>query len=52
MRITERVHLVGSGSAVSELTGALDCHLYLVDGDDARALIGAGAGCDPDRVAE
>ncbi len=52
MRITERVHLVGSGSAGFDLTDALDCHVYLGDGSGAWALIDAGAGRDPDRVAE
>jgi hydroxyacylglutathione hydrolase len=44
MRLTEHVTLVASGTAGFDLTGPLDCHVYLVRGSDGSALIDAGAG--------
>jgi glyoxylase-like metal-dependent hydrolase (beta-lactamase superfamily II) len=46
MRLTEHIHLIGSGGMGFNLTDALDCHVYLVhDGDDA-VIVDAGAGVD------
>ncbi|GAA4690767.1 MBL fold metallo-hydrolase [Phytohabitans rumicis] len=50
MRLTEHVSLVGSGAAGFDLTDPLDCHVYLVRGERAAALIDAGAGRDPDAI--
>lgn len=44
MRLTEHVDLVGSGAAGFDLTDPLDCHVYLVRGERACALVDAGAG--------
>jgi glyoxylase-like metal-dependent hydrolase (beta-lactamase superfamily II) len=44
MQLTERVHLVGSGSFGFDLTDPYDCHIYLVDGGSELALIDVGAG--------
>lgn len=50
MRITERIHIVGSGRMGFDLTDAFDCHIYLIDGGDEYALIDAGAGRDVDQI--
>jgi hydroxyacylglutathione hydrolase len=44
MQLTERFHLVGSGSFGFDLTDPYDCHIYLVDGGSELALIDVGAG--------
>src|SRR5215470_8168679 len=44
MKLSERIHLVGSGAMGFDLTDAFDCHVYLIDGGDEMALIDAGAG--------
>lgn len=44
MKLTERIYLVGSGNMGFNLTDGYDCHVYLLDGGDALALIDAGAG--------
>lgn len=46
MKITERIHLVGSGRLGFCLTDDFDCHVYLLDGGDEYALIDAGGGRD------
>jgi len=50
MRLTEHVDLVGSGAAGFDLTDPLDCHVYLVRGARASALIDSGAGRDIDAI--
>ncbi len=50
MKLSERVHLVGSGDAGFGLTHECDCHVYLVDGNDSWAVIDAGAGMDSSRI--
>ena len=46
MRLTEYIHLIGSGRVGFDLTDEFDCHVYLIaDGDDA-VIIDAGAGVD------
>jgi len=52
VRITERIHLVGSGSAGFDLTDELDCHVYLIDGADSWALVDAGAGRGSELIVE
>lgn len=44
MQLTEHVYLVGSGSNGFGLSHDSDCHVYLIDGGSALALIDAGAG--------
>lgn len=46
MRLAAGVHLVGGGDNGFNLSGQLDCHVYLVDGGDELALIDAGLGWD------
>ena len=50
MRLTERVHVVGSGWLGFGLSHNLDCHVYLVDGLKEMALVDAGVGLDPERI--
>lgn len=50
MRITDRIHLVGSGRTGFDLTDAFDCHVYLLDGGDEYALVDTGAGREVDQV--
>ena len=48
VRITRDVYMVGSGQL--GLSNALDCHVYLLDGGEALALIDAGGGRKPERT--
>lgn len=50
MRLTERVHIVGSGWLGLGLSHDLDCHVYLINGGTELALIDAGVGLDLDRI--
>lgn len=52
MKVTERIHVVGSGKAGFNLTDPLDCHVYLLNGGDEYALIDAGAGIAPELIVE
>jgi hydroxyacylglutathione hydrolase len=52
MRITEHVHLVGSGATGFAMTDAFDCHVYLLDGGDELALVDAGAGMGAEAIVE
>ena len=46
MRLTDHIHLIGSGQMGFDLTHNLDCHVYLIhDGGDA-VIVDAGAGVD------
>jgi glyoxylase-like metal-dependent hydrolase (beta-lactamase superfamily II) len=48
MRLSERIHLVGSGAI--GLSHAGDCHVYLLDAGGELALIDAGCGEDTQRL--
>lgn len=50
MQLTERVHLVGSGSSGFGLTDRWDGHVYLLDGGEEAALVDAGLGRGVDRL--
>jgi glyoxylase-like metal-dependent hydrolase (beta-lactamase superfamily II) len=50
MRLTDRIHLVGSGMHGFGLTHPSDCHVYLVDGGSELALVDSGAGVDTPAV--
>jgi hydroxyacylglutathione hydrolase len=50
VRLTDEIHLVGSGSGGFDLTDPFDCHVYLVDGGDEAALIDAGIGTGTDAI--
>ena len=50
MKLSERVHLVGSGSNGFDLTDAYDCHVYLINGGDELALIDVGAGMGAEAI--
>lgn len=52
MRLTDRVYIVGSGTLGLGLSHELDCNVYLVNGQTEMALIDAGAGLEPHRIAE
>ncbi len=44
MRLSERVYLVGGGTLGFSLSEEHDCHVYVIDGGSALALVDAGAG--------
>ncbi len=44
MKIAEDIYLVGDGQI--RLSHKLDCHVYLIDGDEELALIDAGVGLE------
>lgn len=44
MQLTDRVHLVGSGSSGFDLTDEWDAHAYLLHGGEQAALVDAGLG--------
>ena len=46
MKLTDRVYLIGSGDFGFNMTHALDCHVFLVDGGGELALIDAGIGLE------
>lgn len=50
MKLTEHIHLVGSGTLGFGMSHDLDCHVYLINGGSEAALIDAGAGLDLDRI--
>jgi len=50
MRLTEGIHVVGSGSLGFDLTDSFDCHVYLLDGGDELALVDAGAGLSAEAI--
>jgi glyoxylase-like metal-dependent hydrolase (beta-lactamase superfamily II) len=50
MKISDRVHLVGSGLFGFDMTDAYDCHIFLLDGGDELALIDAGAGMGAEAI--
>lgn len=52
MKLTERVHLVGSGNLGFDLTDPFDCHIFLVDGGSELALVDVGAGMGAEAVIE
>ena len=50
MRLTEEIHLVGSGSGGFDLTDPSDCHVYLLDAGSEAALVDAGIGAAADEI--
>ncbi len=52
MKLTDRVHVVGSGTLGFGLSHGLDCHVYLVNGESEMALVDAGVGLAPERILE
>ncbi|MBX3028867.1 MAG: MBL fold metallo-hydrolase [Chloroflexi bacterium] len=50
MRLTERIHLIGSGRHGFGLTHPSDCHVYLIDGGTEAAIVDAGAGLGEDAI--
>jgi glyoxylase-like metal-dependent hydrolase (beta-lactamase superfamily II) len=52
VKLTERVHLVGSGSFGFDLSDPYDCHVYLLDGGDELALVDVGAGMGAETILE
>ena len=47
MQLTEDIYLIGGGPVTGfGLTSGFDCHVYLVDGGDALALVDCGVGGD------
>jgi hydroxyacylglutathione hydrolase len=50
MRLTPEVHVVGSGDSGFGLTDPFDCHVYLLDGGSAAALVDAGIGAGVDSI--
>ncbi|MFN8445295.1 MAG: MBL fold metallo-hydrolase [Caldilineaceae bacterium] len=54
MKLTDNVHIVGGGRMGFGISGALDCHVYLIDGGSELALVdpGLGLGRDFDLILE
>jgi glyoxylase-like metal-dependent hydrolase (beta-lactamase superfamily II) len=52
MKLTEEVHLVGSGRFGFEISNDFDCHVFLLDGGSEAALIDCGAGIDVAKILE
>lgn len=52
MKLTDRIHLVGSGSFGFDLTDPFDCHVYLVDGGNELALVDVGAGMGAETIVD
>jgi glyoxylase-like metal-dependent hydrolase (beta-lactamase superfamily II) len=50
MNLSDRIHLVGSGSMGFDLTDPYDCHVFLVDGGDEALLIDTGAGMGAEAI--
>jgi hydroxyacylglutathione hydrolase len=48
MRLTREIYVVGGGRFGFGLSGALDCHVYLIDGGSELALVDPGLGLDHD----
>jgi glyoxylase-like metal-dependent hydrolase (beta-lactamase superfamily II) len=46
MKLTPHVHVVGGGRFGFGISGALDCHVYLLNGGDELALVDPGLGVD------
>jgi hydroxyacylglutathione hydrolase len=52
IRLTESVHLIGSGRIGFATSDELDCNVYLIDGGSEVALIDSGAGRDVGMIIE
>ena len=54
MKLTDEVYVVGGGHFGFGISGPLDCHVYLLDGQSEMALIDPGLGLpgDFDKVLE
>jgi glyoxylase-like metal-dependent hydrolase (beta-lactamase superfamily II) len=50
MRLSDRIHLVGSGSFGFDLSDPFDCHVYLLDGGEELALVDVGAGMGAEAI--
>ncbi|MDZ4764095.1 MAG: MBL fold metallo-hydrolase [Chloroflexota bacterium] len=48
MKLTSQVHVVGGGRFGFGISGALDCHVYVLNGGDELALIDPGLGLERD----
>jgi hydroxyacylglutathione hydrolase len=48
MKICEGVYLVGDGE--TRISNPMDCHVYLVDGEDSKCLVDAGVGINPEII--
>jgi glyoxylase-like metal-dependent hydrolase (beta-lactamase superfamily II) len=52
MKILDDIYLVGSGNTGLGISNDYDCHVYLLDGGDEKALIDAGGGRDTQKILE
>jgi glyoxylase-like metal-dependent hydrolase (beta-lactamase superfamily II) len=50
VRVNPNIAVVASGSLGFDLTHPLDCHAYLIGGDDALVVIDTGVGIDVDAL--
>ena len=50
IRLTEHVHVVGSGRLGLGITHPLDCHVYVIDGGSEAALVDSGVGIESERL--
>lgn len=52
MQLTDRIHVVGSGTMGFDLTDPYDCHIFLVDGGSELAVVDVGSGMGVPAVLE
>lgn len=52
MKLTESIHMVGSGSGGIGLTSPYDCNVYYIDCGTEGILIDAGSGCSQELVTQ
>ena len=52
MKITDLIHLVGSGRSGAFISHRCDSHVYLVESPGGHVLIDAGVGIEPERIIE
>jgi len=50
MKLTDSIHLVGSGQAGCMISQRCDSHVYLVETSDGHILIDAGVGLETERI--
>jgi len=51
IKLIEGIYLVGSGKYGAQLSDSMDCNVYLLDGGGEYALVDAGGGMNPERIA-
>jgi len=52
MKITDKIHLVGSGQGGCMISNVCDSHVFLVESSDGHILVDAGVGLENGRIIE